>query len=183
MAWIAARVRQFMRLVRGASPAAPAPEPPLRDPVTAHAALQLANAYLDELDGEGDITDADTAERARTTLALAARQLQIAHAADPTATFEHTAGDGTTVGITQAQLRALTVYLEGVTYSETAPRRAIDLLQQALVIDPDCAPAYGKLGILYYLECDRAKAMASRFCTVKVLDWESICFRATRNRR
>ena len=154
-------VRSHIEKIRGTSATAPAAvTPQLRDPDTAQAALKIAHAYLEELDDQ-DIAEPDTAERARSTLALAARQLQIAQNADPTVTYQHQADNGGTVQITQAKLRAFTVYLEGVTYSESAPKRAIVLLEQAVTLDPECTPAYAKLGLLHYLACDRAEAVAA----------------------
>ena len=155
-------IATVMRLL-DRSRAQPAPPDPasLRDPESARAALKLANAYLQELDGDNSISDPDHAQAARSTLALAARQLQIARAADDSIAFEHQAGDGSTITLSQTKLRAFTIFMEAITYFEADPRRAVTLLQQSIAIDPDHAQAHAKLGSLHYLARDRAQAIAA----------------------
>jgi hypothetical protein len=82
----------------------PPPTPP-RDPVAARAALDLAHAYLQEVPVDTIVGNPDASAGHRSTLALAAKQLEIAAAADPAATLV-IEGEGGLETVTQQRLRA-----------------------------------------------------------------------------
>jgi hypothetical protein len=92
----------------------PPPTPP-RDPITARAALELAHAYLEEVPLDKIVGNPDGSAGHRSTLALAAKQLEIAAAADPGATLVIDGESGPPETISQQRLRAHVLLLEGLT--------------------------------------------------------------------
>ena len=156
----------FINSARTAS-AAPSTSPQQtwpRDPATAHAALQLAHSYLSELPEQLASEVIDNPENAaahRSTLALAAKQLDIAQRADPTLNLVIDGDDSGPLTLSQQRLRARTVQLEGLTWCATKPRREIQLLTQATEIDPTFAPAFHSLGVAHFLSRNRKQAVAA----------------------
>lgn len=137
---------------------------PLRDPATAQAALTLAHSYLSELPEQlaSEIIDnPETAPTHRSTLALAAKQLDIARRADPTAKLSVENNDEPSTTFSQQWLRARTIQLEALTWCVQDPRREIRLLTQATQVDPSFAPAQHSLGAAHFLSRNRGPAIAA----------------------
>jgi tetratricopeptide (TPR) repeat protein len=137
------------------------PPPPLRDPIAARAALELAHAYLREVPLDKIVGNPDAAAGHRSTLALAAKQLEIAQRADPGATLVIAGEGGRGETVTQQRLRAHVLLLEGLTWSHDNPRKEIRLLTQATEIDPAYAPAFHSLGLAHFYARNRGAAIAA----------------------
>ena len=165
-------VQEFERWLRGTPTAAlnlmptqaqplPAPGQP-RDPETAQKALVLAHAYLSEVvDAKQQMADADHAARHRSTLALAARQLAIAQAADPSVELSVPEQDGTSLTFTQTSLRSYALVLEAQTYMDTNLDYAVALAERATQVDPSSHLAHHLLGGLCFEAHDRTRALAA----------------------
>lgn len=132
-----------------------------RDSVTARAALELAYSYLMEIPSETIIKDTDDSARHRSTLALAAKQLDIAQRADPSVTHSLEVPGAPPEVITQQRLRARLLQLEALTWANDNPRREIRLLTQATEIDPTYSSPFYSLGVAHFLARNRAPAIAA----------------------
>src|SRR6266446_5314604 len=145
---------------------APVPEPPFeapRDPETARIALAVAHSYLSELPDTlaSDVAgNAELARQYRSTLALAAKQLDIAQDADPTQKLFIANEDEPPQSISQQWLRARTIHLEALTWMEN-PKHQIQLLTQATEVGPTMAPAFASLGYVHSLSRNRVSAIAA----------------------
>jgi tetratricopeptide (TPR) repeat protein len=150
--------------VSGAAPtSAPVHPDAPRDPETARAALQLVHSYLTEVPDDLASQVLDQPQMAgsyRSTLALAAKQLDIAERADPTAKLL-IEDDGKPVSISQQRLRARMIALEALTWTVDKPRKEIRLLTQATQIDPSYAPAFHLLGTAHLMTRNRTQAIAA----------------------
>lgn len=144
-----------------ATPARAAASDP--DPVTAAQALRLAQAYLEDV-GPRIIRDMDEPTRLgdhRATLALAAKQLDVAARADAGTKLDLVDDDGETRHVPQTYLRATALTHEARTWILEKPSKAIELLVQATEIDPEHLAAYAIVGELYLDRRDKARAVAA----------------------
>lgn len=108
------------------------PEPERRsiDTPAAMQALRLAAAFLLEVLDETEYGDEQVAKTVRTTLALAAKQLDIAHHADPNAVLQ-----ADEAKYTQAQLRSRTLTIEARTWFPHNQTKAIAIADKAKAAD------------------------------------------------
>ncbi len=147
LAWVLLGQKPIARVFGGIAqpPPIPAAAQP-RDPVSAIAALQLAHAYIREVQDNAKSLPGNAAMAAHllNELSLASKQLAVAEAADATATLsddEH----GT---FSLADLKARALFFEAVCRSEADAKRAIRILHQAIALDPLLAPAHYWIGSL-----------------------------------
>lgn len=138
-----------------------APPPPIPvatgpvDTPAAHRAIRLAVAYLDELNaGDQNYGDEQEAKTIRTTLSLVAKQLDIAHRADPNAVLE--ADD---VRMTQSEIRCETLVLEAKTWFPHNQSKAIDIIRRAKAHDPNSVKAWFWSGWFNYEQRNRDAAV------------------------
>jgi tetratricopeptide (TPR) repeat protein len=126
-------------------------------------ALRLAHAYLVEVDDgiAKDIDEPSALANHRSTLALAARQLDIAARADPGTALEIACEGGPPTIIPQAVLRAALLTAEARTYALENVTKANALLTQATLLDPEHGPAHALLGHLYFYRRDKTRAIAA----------------------
>ena len=108
-------------------PEKPAPAPPqTRDTPGAHAAMELAHAYIAEVseDARPALDDISLRRDHLNTLALATKQLDLAVQLDPDAVLEITTDDDVDIRFTIAELQAEALLLEGMTHQtyDTKPR-------------------------------------------------------------
>jgi hypothetical protein len=139
------------------------PSAPL-DPETAQKALALAYSFLSEIPdtiASDVMQNPDIARECRNTLALAARQLDIAQRADPSQKLSVEDEDGLPRTILQERLRARTIQLEALTWGGENPRREIELLAQATEVDPTMVAAFQCLGAAHLQSRNRAAAIAA----------------------
>lgn len=152
------------------TPLVPAHRPPVLsiDTPAALRALKLAGSYLKET-ADHSFSDPDEARTARTTLSLASRQLDIAHAADPHAKLE--LEDGTL--IPQARLRARVLTQEALTWGSENLKRAATIAERAAAADPTFADAFSTLGLFHFHNRNRSAA-ADALTRALELDPENI---------
>lgn len=125
------------------------------DTPAAHRAIRLAIAYLDELNaGAQNFGDEQEAKTTRTTLSLVAKQLDIAHQADPNAVLE--ADD---VRMTQPEMRCETLVLEAKSWFPHNQSKAIDIIQRAKAHDPNSVKAWFWSGWFNYEQRNRDAAV------------------------
>lgn len=106
---------------------------PVRDTEKAVEAMQLAQAYLDEVDLEGL---PKTAQANLNTISLATKQILVAERADPDATLTlELEGGSIEKGINNLKAHAL--LYEGICLSIEIPKRAIGVFEKAIAIEPD----------------------------------------------
>lgn len=170
------------------NPAVEAPPPPRaaddkpRDTPGAIAALELALAYIEEVrDADRPRLD-DVAERKHqlNTLALAAKQLDLARGLDPDAILEATT-DEVEVRFSINELKAEALLLEGTTHQLYDIKRAIPALVAATQLDPNNPRAFYVLGLTHAANMNRAKAVAA-FEQAVALDPKNIAYRKELNR-
>ncbi len=133
--------------------------PPPRDAVSAVAALQLAHAYLREVQDNLKALDGNAAMAAHllNDLSLASKQLAVAEGADATAIL--TDDEHGTFGL--ADLKARALFCEAVCRSGTDPKRAIRILHQSVALEPMLAPAHYWIGSLEADLFHKAQAIAA----------------------
>ena len=133
------------------------PEVP-RDPVAAQAALSLAHAYIEEVPLDTILEGGDPSGH-RTTLSLAAKQLDIAQKADPTAALSIQGAGEPPTSLDQQFMRAKVLMLEGLTWAGERPRKTVALLTQATEVDPSYATAFAMLGAQLFNSRNRSGAI------------------------
>jgi tetratricopeptide (TPR) repeat protein len=111
------------------------------DTISAQRAMKIAKSYIDETLSI-DTTDRRAVKNARSTLALAAKQLALAYKADPNATIDIDQGK---VGI--PYLRASILIREAITWQNFNPKKSIDFARQATYADPSDPLAFHILGV------------------------------------
>jgi hypothetical protein len=178
---------------RGAAapePPTPPSPPPLpaaksdapRDTAGAIAALELALAYIEEVrDADRPRLD-DMAERKQqlNTLALAAKQLDLANRLDPDAILEGSTED-VHYRFSVNELKAEALLLEGTTHQLYDLKRAIPALVGATELNPKSPHAFYVLGLTYAANMSKAKAVAA-FEQAVALDPKNITYRKELNR-
>lgn len=165
------------------APASPPPAPDRpRDTPGAIAALELALAYIEEVrDADRPRLD-DIAERKHqlNTLALAAKQLDLARRLDPDAIFEAVT-DEVEYRFSINELKAEALLLEGTTHQVYDINRAIPALVAATQLNPNNPRAFYVLGLTHAANMNRAKAVAA-FEQAVALDPKNIAYRKELNR-
>ncbi len=149
-----------------------------RDPITALAALELACAYMrDVQEGLGDIAG-DLARQAQSLndLSLASKQLGVAERADPTTTLTVEDDDGVRHELSLANLKAKALFLEGVCRAGTDPKRAIRILGQAVALEPTAAEAHYWIGLINAIHLRKGQAVAA-LKTAVALDPKNLAYR------
>lgn len=149
-----------------------------RDPVTALAALELAHAYLRDVQGGlGDVSG-DPARQAQSLndLSLASKQLTLAERADPTAVLSIEDPEGESHAFSLRSLKVQALFLEGVCRAETDPKRAIRILQQAVALEPTAADAHYWIGLINMIHMRRAQAVAA-LKTAVALEPKNLAYR------
>ena len=138
--------------------AAPSP----RDPITALAALELAQAFMSGVaDGISAVQgNPALAAQSLNELSLASRQLNLAECADPSAALTIEV-DGDSVTFTLTELKARALFLEGICRSEADPNRAIRILTQAVELEPMMARAHYSIGLLEATLYHKERAIAA----------------------
>lgn len=136
-------------------PDAPAAPSPLDTPAALRA-LRLAYSYLDETSDQ-NFADPDEARAARTTLALAGRQLDVAHCADPNAKLE--SDDG--ILISQARLRARILHQEALTWAPENLSKAAVIAERATKADATYAAVFDTLGMFHFHNRNRDAAITA----------------------
>lgn len=148
-------IRGSTALVVVDKPIEKAPAAPIDTPA-AFLALKLAHAYLDET-ADASFSELDAARAVRTTLSLASRQMDIAHAADPNARFEYDDG----IAVSQEHLRARILCQEALSWSLEKLHKAATIAERATIADPNFANAFLVLGMLQYDNRNKAAAIAA----------------------
>ncbi len=138
-----------------------------RDTPSALRALRLAWSFIEEVQS-ATLGDAESEKRARTNLALAAKQLEIAFEADPDAVLSINDAE---ITLGQAELRARTLNLQAILAETTA--LSIRFAEQAAAADPTYPPAFYTLGRYHYDERHKKEAIAA-FTAALALDPENI---------
>jgi tetratricopeptide (TPR) repeat protein len=120
-----------------------------RDTTGAIAALELAQAYLEEVrDAEvPDYADATLRKLHLNTLALATGQLERGMEMDPDAFLEGNDAQGNPRRLGFTELKAEALLLEGLTHQANDVRRAIVALAASTVLRPDNPHAFFALGL------------------------------------
>jgi tetratricopeptide (TPR) repeat protein len=139
-------------------PARPPAQSARRDTPAAVEAMELAYAYLDEVDFE---RMPDMASEYLNTIALASKQIAIAEKTDPDATFALEHDDGSTSVMTVNELKAHALFKEGVCHADADPRRAVRVLEQAAAIDPMQASTHYWIGLLHAQLFNKQLAIAA----------------------
>ena len=129
----------------------------MTDTISAQRAMKIAKSYIDETVNI-DTTDRSVVRNARSTLALAAKQLAIAYKADPNATIDMDEGKA---GI--PYLRSSLLTREGISWEHFSPKKAVDFVRQATYADPSNPFAFHLLGV--YLMALRKTAQAKKALT------------------
>lgn len=161
-------------------------QPPLattsRDTAGAIAAMELALAYIQEVQDAATPNLEDKAERKQllNTLALAAKQLDLAQRLDPDAILEGE-NDGVLLRFTINELKAEALLLEGTTHQFYDLRRAIPALVSATELNPNSARAFFVLGLTHAANRSKAKAIAA-FEQAVALEPKNIVYRKELNR-
>lgn len=163
----------------------PVPPPPPdskvdkpRDTAGALAALELAFAYIEEVRDADRPRLEDVAERKHqlNTLALAAKQLDLAGKLDPDAILEGTT-DEDDYRVSINELKAEALLLEGTTHQLYDIKRAIPALVAATTLNPNSARAFYLLGLTYAANMSKSKAVAA-FEQAVALDPKNIAYRS-----
>jgi tetratricopeptide (TPR) repeat protein len=163
-------------------PPLPADKPVSRDTPGAIAAMELALAYIEEVrDADRPLLD-DMAERKQqlNTLALAAKQLDLANRLDPDAILEGSTDDGY-YRFSGNELKAEALLLEGMTHQLYDLKRAIPALVRATELNPNSAQAFYVLGLTHAANMGKAKAVAA-FEQAVALEPRNIAYRKELNR-
>lgn len=125
-----------------------------RDSAAALRALRLAKSFIDEVEDQVGTEPAHPSARA--SLALAAKQLDIAYRTDPDAVLLI---DDTQMAFTQVKLRAHALDLQALVAE--SPDMAIRYAEQATTADPTYDPAFFTLGLLHSRERHKREAVAA----------------------
>lgn len=118
-------------------------------------ALKLAASYLSAIPEDMSFAEEQDAKTARTTLALAAKQLDIAHRADPNAML----GDDDDK-MTQGELRAMVLMRESQSWFPHNQSKAIRIIEQAKLACPEAEGLWFWSGWYNYEQRNRAAAIA-----------------------
>ncbi|MEM8971716.1 MAG: hypothetical protein AAGD43_06630 [Pseudomonadota bacterium] len=153
-----------------------------RDTPGAIAALELANAYIEEVrETNRPAFDDKPGRRAQlNTLSLAAKQLELAESLDPDAELI-IANDDKELVFTIGALKAKALILEARTYDDHDTKRALPPLRQAVAVDPTNATAHYLLGMIEAANMNRTRAIAS-FESALSLEPDNLEFRKELNR-
>lgn len=153
-----------------------------RDTPGAIAAMELALAYIQEVQGAERPGLEDKVERKHqlNTLALAAKQLDLAHRLDADAILEGQTED-VLFRFTINELKAEALLLEGMTHQLYDVRRAIPALVAATTLNPSSARAFYVLGHTHSANMSKTKAIAA-FEQAVALDPKNIAYRKELNR-
>lgn len=156
--------------------------PASRDTAGAIAALELALAYIEEVRAapRPAIDDTDTRKRQLNTLALAAKQLDLAQRLDPDAVLE-TELEGVPLGFTVNELKSSALVLEGITHQVYDVKRALPALIAATELNPHNAHAFYILGLMQAANRSKSKAVAA-FASAAALEPKNIDYRKELNR-
>ena len=172
-----AEPKQVAPAQRVLPPPLPSAEQP-RDTDTAVDAMQLAHAYIAEFHDKlsSVMTDPALAATVLNTLSLVSRQLEIAERADPSATLTVEHEDGTVATFTLTEMKGNALFYEGLCRSVDNPKRAIQILEQALQLMPDSATTSFWIGMFHAEMLNKARAVAAFEQTV-ALDPRDIDYR------
>jgi tetratricopeptide (TPR) repeat protein len=153
-----------------------------RDTLGAVAALELALAYLEEVREAAtpDHDDKDARKHLLNTLALAAKQLELANKLDSNAVLEGE-DDAIPYRFTVNELKAEALLLEGITHQRYDIRRAIPALTAATKLNPNSARAFYVLGLVHAANMNKAQSVAA-FERAVALDPKNIAYRKELNR-
>lgn len=183
-------ILHLIRLLRSAFPKRPVQiptpsPPPLRDPVTAQQALQLARSYLDEIDGGSPWKSPDVDDNNRSqyldTLKLAARQLMIARYADPTATLTIETKDSPTDNFALRDLEAMCLFYEAHTRFTKQPTKAIAISERAAHIAYDLPLLWHSTGLFNFIFYNKQSAIHNHIRALS-LDEGNLTFRKSLDR-
>ncbi len=168
------------------APAKPAGLPaiiPQRDTPAALAAMELANAYIDEVREAGlpDLDDEATRKQHLNTLSLASKQLDAAQRVDPDAILEGQDDKDCFYRLSISELKAQALLIEGLTHQVYDTRRAIPALVAATRADPSCANAFFALGLTHAANMNKAPAIEA-FQRAVALDPKNLSYRKELNR-
>jgi tetratricopeptide (TPR) repeat protein len=132
-----------------------------RDTPTALNAMQLANAYLDELVAAREEKRETPAADQLNTLSLVSKQLKRAEASDPDAVYNHTDEENRTYPITLNELKSEALYAEAFVrnYDLSEHGRAIACLNQATALTPERSDLHYMLGMIYSEYKQKARAI------------------------
>ena len=157
-----AAVEKAVEPVREQLPAPVTVPERVRDTPAAIIALQLANAYIDEVRKTPTPQPDDKAglREALSTLALATKQLAVAEQKDPDAIAEIEC-DGEKLPFNLADLQSEALLQEGAMLWRTSPGRAKKALELAMAITPDLARPYYFLGLIHSGEHNPQRAAAA----------------------
>lgn len=160
------------------TPVATAP----RDTPGAIAAMELALAYIQEVQeaNRPDLEDKDERKQQLNTLALAAKQLDLAQRLDADAVLQGQVED-VLYRFSINELKAEALILEGTTHQPYDVRRAIPALVAATTLNPSSARAFYVLGLTHSANMSKTKAIAA-FEQAVALDPKNIAYRKELNR-
>ncbi len=132
-----------------------------RDTPAALAAMELAFAYLEEVQRAPKPGLEDTVLRKEllNSLSLATRQLEAASTHDPDAILETTDSDGDAIRCSIEQLKSEVLLTEGRTHMIYDVRRALPALDAATRHDPQHAVAFYTLGLAQAANMNRGPAI------------------------
>lgn len=134
-----------------------------RDTVSAVRAMELAHAFMRDVAANLKDIARDPARRtaALDDLSLASKEINRAERADRSASIAIDDADGNPITLSLTNLKALALYYEGLCRSVDDPRRAVGILEQATVLQPDAAEAYYWLGLVHTDLFDRRRAVSA----------------------
>jgi Flp pilus assembly protein TadD len=138
----------------------------MTDTISAQRAMKIAKSYIDET-LTIDTTDRRAVKNARSTLALAAKQLALAYKADPNATIDIDQGK---IGI--PYLRASILIREAITWQNFNAKKSIDFARQATYADPSDPFAFHILGV-YLMDMHKTREAKRALMRAAELDPEN----------
>jgi len=149
----------------------------VRDTPAALSALELAYAYIQELQeaDRPDLENQQTRKEQLNTLALAARQLDVAEKSDPDAILEGEDKDGL-YRFSIGELKGMALLLEGLTHQAYDLKRAIPALTKSTEFNPNNPAAFYALGLTHAVNLNKAEAVAA-FERAVALDPKNLQYR------
>lgn len=139
------------------------PPQPIRDTATAVAAMELAHAYMREIDDDvfDAVADPAKAHALLTTNALASKQLAIAEQNDPDASVSIELKDGSSLTFSLRELKAQALYYEGICRIGDNPKRAVRILEQACALAPESGTFHFWAGFVHDRLFNKRQAIAA----------------------
>lgn len=154
-----------------------------RDTPGALAAMQLANAYIDEVRDQSapGFDEEHLRKHQLNTLSLAAKQLDRAEALDPDAVLEGEDKDGVTFRYSVNELKSEAMLIEGLTHQIYDTKRAVRALTRATELNLNSPNAFFVLGLVHATNHNKQRAVQALSRAV-ALDPGNLSYRKELNR-